>query len=162
MTPQILHLRAAEPRDFEAIRALRESVLDLPDARGASPERERFLRVANAHHLADIGDSAEFWIVAESGAGVIAWIHAGVRSDGAGAGGRDFVEIVMVFVLACERRHGIARALLLEVERLARARGIGLLRLVVHATNAGAIRLYEAIGYVAGHGMMEKRLSAPA
>jgi ribosomal protein S18 acetylase RimI-like enzyme len=158
----MFHLRAAEPRDFDAIRALRESVLDLPDAPVLSLDRERFLRVANAHHLADIADSAEFWVVAEGASGVIAWIHAGVRSDGAGAGTRDFVEIVMVFVLACERRHGIARALLLEVERLTRTRGIGLLRLVVHTSNAGAIRLYEAIGYVAGHGMMEKRLPAIA
>lgn len=158
----MLTLRSAERRDFEAIQSLRESFADLPDARGLTADRGRFLLAAAARHLHDIVDPSEFWIVAEAGAGVVAWIHAGVRSDGGAARVGDFVEIVMVFVLAGERRHGIAGALLAEVERLSRERGIGLLRLVVHATNVGAIRLYERIGYVAGHGMMEKRLPASA
>ena len=34
------------------------------------------------------------------------------------------------------------------------------MRLVVHATNRGAIRMYEDLGYFAGAGMMEKHLRA--
>lgn len=151
-------LRPAEAGDFEAIRGLRESAADLPDAAALAPDRQRFLLAARARHLLEIADPSEIWIVAETGAGVIAWLHAGVRSDGAAAAGRDFTEIVMVFVSAGERRHGVGRALLLDAERRSRARGVGLLRLVVHAANAGAVRLYEALGYVAGGGMMEKRL----
>lgn len=152
-------MRSALSRDFEAVRGLRESAADLPDALGGTAERVRFLRAATLQFGRDLADPGEFWIVAEAGAGVIAWIHAGVRSDGDGRHGPRFVEIVMVFVLASERRRGIARALLVEVERLARTRGIGLMRLVVHATNLGAIRMYEDLGYLARAGMMEKSLS---
>ena len=156
----MLHLRSAELRDFAAVRGLRESSADLPDALGDSAGRVRFLRAAAAVFASDIADPAEFWIVADAGAGVIAWSHAGVRSDGDGLHEPRFTEVAMVFVLASERRHGIARALLAEVERRSRGQGIGLLRLVVHATNAGAIALYEDLGYTAQNGMMEKLLGA--
>jgi ribosomal protein S18 acetylase RimI-like enzyme len=123
---------------------------------GATKGRIRFLRAAVAQFDIDIVDPLEFWIVADAGAGVVAWIHAGVRTDGSGQREPGFVEIVMVYVRASERRHGIARALLAEVERLALGKGILLLRLVVHATNTGAIRLYEDLGFLAKLGMMEK------
>jgi ribosomal protein S18 acetylase RimI-like enzyme len=63
-----------------------------------------------------------------------------------------------VYVDELHRRHGIAHELLALVETLARDAGIGTLRLVVHESNAGAVGLYEGLGYVAGHGMMEKRI----
>jgi ribosomal protein S18 acetylase RimI-like enzyme len=158
--PSVLHVRPAELRDFAAVRGLRESAADLPDALGGSLERVRFLEAAATVFAAGILDPEEFWIVADQGQGVIAWIHAGVRSDGDGVHGPRFTEVVMLYVLASERRHGIARALLAEVERRSRGRGIGLLRLVVHGSNAGAIHLYEELGYTAHGGMMEKRLGA--
>ena len=45
------------------------------------------------------------------------------------------------------RGRGVGRLLLEEVERRARARGSSKLTLEVHATNAGAMRLYRRFGF---------------
>jgi len=96
--------------------------------------------------------------------------------DGAAVGcaGLRFVEeelgeATRVYVAPAERRRGLARALMSEVERLAREHGIARLRLDTRADLVEARRLYEGLGYTevprfndsihAGH-WFEKRLGA--
>ncbi len=50
-------------------------------------------------------------------------------------------------VLPEQRGRGVGRLLLEEIERRARARGSSKLTLEVHATNEGAIRLYQRFGF---------------
>ena len=50
-------------------------------------------------------------------------------------------------VLPAHRGRGIGRLLLQEAERRARARGSSKLTLEVHASNEGAIRLYQRFGF---------------
>lgn len=59
----------------------------------------------------------------------------------------DEVEVLLVAVAAAVRRRGIARRLLEAA--LARAAGARRAHLEVRASNAGAIALYEALGFVA-------------
>lgn len=153
----ISSIRPAEARDFEIVRLLAKSASELPEALAGSAGRVRFLLEARARFGRSLADPREFWRVSEVDGAVVAWIHAGIRTDGA-MREPPFMEIVMLYVAEIHRRHGIAGGLMALVEALAVAAGIGTLRLVVHASNTTAISLYERLGYVAGHGMMEKLL----
>jgi len=56
-----------------------------------------------------------------------------------------------VDVAAACRRRGVATALLLELERVARARGIREAFVLTNASNEPAMRLYESLGGVREH-----------
>lgn len=62
--------------------------------------------------------------------------------------GSDIARLYSIAVDDAARGRGIASALLHAVERDARARGCGRLRLEVRQDNPGAIRLYEKLGYL--------------
>jgi acetyltransferase len=64
------------------------------------------------------------------------------------ANGRHRAEVQKVMVHPTHRRRGLAAALMAEVERVARARGVTLLFLDTSDSHAGARGLYEALGYV--------------
>lgn len=151
-------LRPAEARDFEIVRLLAQGASELPEAAAGSAPRVRFLDGARARFLRSLADPAEFWRVAEVNGAVVGWIHAGIREDGA-TRAPSFMEIVMLYVAQVHRRHGIARALMALVERLARGARVATLRLVVHGSNTGAVGLYTGLGFVAGQGLMEKHLA---
>jgi ribosomal protein S18 acetylase RimI-like enzyme len=59
----------------------------------------------------------------------------------------DIARLYSIAVDHAARGRGVASALLRAVERGARARGSARLRLEVRRDNAGAIRLYEKLGY---------------
>lgn len=61
--------------------------------------------------------------------------------------GQPLVNVHDVAVLASHRGRGIAEAMLVEVERIARERGACKLTLEVLSGNAAAMRLYERIGF---------------
>lgn len=63
---------------------------------------------------------------------------------------RRYTDIARLYSIAVAheaRGRGLGEALLAAVERAARARGCRRLRLEVRQDNAGAIRLYERLGY---------------
>ena len=64
------------------------------------------------------------------------------------ANGRHRAEVQKVMVHPMHRRRGLAAALMAEVERVARARGVTLLFLDTSDSHAGARGLYGALGYV--------------
>lgn len=59
--------------------------------------------------------------------------------------------IVTLDVAPAERRRGLARRLMEEIETQARAARCGLLLLHVSAENEGAVRFYERMGFVRTH-----------
>lgn len=61
--------------------------------------------------------------------------------------GRPLVNVHDVAVLASHRGRGIAEAMLVEVERIARERGACKLTLEVLSGNGPAMRLYQRIGF---------------
>lgn len=60
---------------------------------------------------------------------------------------KPLVNVHDVAVLASHRGRGIAEQMLLEAERVARERGAVKMTLEVLSGNAGAVRLYERIGF---------------
>ena len=63
-------------------------------------------------------------------------------------------EVKRVYVRPGERRSGVARAIMHELEQLARAAGFNEIWLETGLPQAGALRLYESLGYtrIAGFG----------
>lgn len=59
----------------------------------------------------------------------------------------DIARLYSIAVADAARGRGLGEALVHAVERAARARGCQRLRLEVRQDNAGAIRLYERLGY---------------
>jgi len=53
-----------------------------------------------------------------------------------------------LFIAPWARGHGVARALVMAVERRARENGFAVLNLDVRATQQAAIRLYESLGFI--------------
>ncbi len=58
------------------------------------------------------------------------------------------VQMTTNFVAPWARGHGVARALLQKVEEIARDKGYAVINLDVRSTMAGAVALYESMGYV--------------
>ncbi len=58
------------------------------------------------------------------------------------------VNLTTNFVAPWGRKHGLARLLLAEVEKKARAEGYAVINLDVRETHEGAIKLYESMGYI--------------
>jgi ribosomal protein S18 acetylase RimI-like enzyme len=66
-----------------------------------------------------------------------------------------------LFVTPRHRRLGVARALLREIARVARARKVAVVSLATHQTNARAKALYESEGYVEDIGFAHYDLTVP-
>ncbi len=63
------------------------------------------------------------------------------------SGDEPYAELTDLFVAAPFRRRGVARALIAEVERMARAGGAADVIILTGFDNAGAQALYRALGY---------------
>ena len=59
----------------------------------------------------------------------------------------DEAGITNVSVFPEDRRHGVAKALMQELDRFCRTSNMAFLTLEVRASNAGAIALYEKLGF---------------
>lgn len=77
---------------------------------------------------------------------------------GLSRGGMRRCLVEAVRVAAALRGCGIGAALMAEVERLARARGCGLLQLTSDQRRSDAHRFYARLGYVASHVGMKREL----
>lgn len=75
--------------------------------------------------------------------GDVAIGHAALRPYG------NALEVKRVFVAADARGRGLAARLMMEMEDIARERGIGTLLLQTGGLQIAAIRLYERLGYTA-------------
>ena len=61
----------------------------------------------------------------------------------------DFANLDLLAVAVRDRRHGIGRRLVLWLEKVARTAGIAQVFVQVRKTNAGAVRFYETLGFLA-------------
>jgi ribosomal protein S18 acetylase RimI-like enzyme len=66
--------------------------------------------------------------------------------------------IFLLYVAPNHRRRGIGKALMLQAEAWARARGDGKIGLQVFASNVAAIELYQSLGYGVQSLTLEKKL----
>lgn len=73
-----------------------------------------------------------------------------------------YAEVTELFIEAGHRRHGLARQLMAEAERIAAARGCTLMHVNVWHDNAEAQAFYRATGYEAIEGGFEKHLGVRA
>jgi len=124
-------LRKAETKDYEAINALATELIASPADRRASFEAT----LASPDH--DV-------IVAELDGAVVGYAHLMTYQDlshGALAG-----ELLGLVVREDMRRQGIAAALMREIIRLARERGVGELHINTEQDNELAQRLYRSMG----------------
>ena len=74
-------------------------------------------------------------------------------------GDEPYAELTDIYVDAPFRRQGVARALIVHVEAVARAAGAGGLVIITDFDNAGAQAAYRASGYANWALAMEKRFS---
>jgi ribosomal-protein-alanine N-acetyltransferase len=80
------------------------------------------------------------FLVAENESGIVGYIIADVRRRNEG-------HLISIAVREDERRQGIARSLIGEVDSRFMALGVKVVRLEVRANNAPAINLYHSVGY---------------
>lgn len=132
-TMAAITIRSARLSDAAAISSLTAQLgYDLPESDATS----RLSRL--------LSDGRHDFLVAESGALVVGWLHAAVV---------EYIEVgafVIVGGLVVDRAHrgqGIGRMLMAEAEGWARAQGCSLVRLWSTSARTAAHRFYEALGY---------------
>jgi ribosomal-protein-alanine N-acetyltransferase len=131
MTCHVIY-RPYNPEDFDPLYALEERCFEPPSRFG-----RRYMRLLVGRA------NAATWIAEEDGR---LWGFAIVEWSECRCGVTAYIQTIEV---APEMRgRGVGGALLGSIEGSARAAGAGLIWLHVEAANAGAIRLYEAQGYV--------------
>jgi len=124
-------LRAASPADYDTVNHLMTELMEVEADRRAS-------------FAATLASSAHDLVLAEMGGAVVGLAHLMTYEDlshGAPAG-----ELLGLVVHDGYRGRGIGRALLGEVCRLARQRGVGELHINTELDNLPAQRLYKSIG----------------
>jgi ribosomal protein S18 acetylase RimI-like enzyme len=125
--------RSYAPADFHELYAI-EEVCFQPPLRFP----RRYIR-----RLVDSVDDVVTWVAEEDGK-IAGFAIADFGSDNDGL----FAYIQTIEVLPERRGRGVGNELLRRIEESARGRGAGAIWLHVESQNAGAIRLYEAHGYV--------------
>jgi ribosomal-protein-alanine N-acetyltransferase len=123
--------RLYKPEDFDALYALEELCFEPPSRFG-----RRYMRMLVSRA------NAAAWIAEEDGR---LWGFAIVEWAEERRGVTAYIQTIEVAPEA--RSRGVGGALLGSIESSARAAGARLIWLHVDATNAAAIRLYEAQGY---------------
>jgi ribosomal protein S18 acetylase RimI-like enzyme len=144
-------VRIARPEDAGRISALWRTFLRDTGVDNGEPLPAR-------HFRGLLGKPDQLWIVAGTAGTVCGFARARLSTDDDGVKVDPYVEIMTLVVARPHRRHGLGRALVRAVEKWARSRRAGALRLVVHDSNAGAISLYERSGFTTWMRMMECRL----
>jgi RimJ/RimL family protein N-acetyltransferase len=138
-----VRIRAAGPRDAEALVALAEAVASEPEGWLVTDggwrsvrEEKRYLRAIRASGHAAV-------LVAEGKAGIVGRLS--IARDVHPACGH--VADVGLMVAREQRRQGIGLALLLAAEEWARAAAVTKIELHVFPHNTAALALYERAGY---------------
>lgn len=142
-----MHIRRLTPADATAFQALRLAALkDTPSAFGSSYEEEKdFPASVIEGRLAEKSDRGPFGAFeGETLVGLVALGRESMQKLAHKA------VIWGMYVKPEARGKGVARALLLEALSLARSvPEVKQVNLCVNASNAGAIRLYESVGFKA-------------
>jgi ribosomal-protein-alanine N-acetyltransferase len=127
-----VNYRLYNTQDFEELYAIEEVCFEAPQRFGRKYMRQ----------LVESPESAT-WIAEHDGT------MAGFAiADWAEETGENVAYIQTIEVLPDERGHGVGGELLERIETSAKAANAGLIWLHVEEGNAGAIRLYEAHGYL--------------
>jgi ribosomal protein S18 acetylase RimI-like enzyme len=121
-------IRRATPADLDALLALERQAFTT----------DHLSRRQYRHHI--VSESARV-LVAVDGSGLLGKAVLFLR------GNTDIARLYSIAVAHVARGRGVGEALVRAVERTARALGRRRLRLEVRQDNAGAIRLYERLGY---------------
>jgi ribosomal protein S18 acetylase RimI-like enzyme len=138
---QRLRLEVVSPSDVRAVSALHAFMDDIASRYYGRPATEEEIRAGLRDYPSDdLQPPRGVLVVAHRPDAVMGC--AGLRFVDAELG-----EVTRVYVAPSARRRGVARALMTEVERRARERGIRYLRLDTRADLVEARRLYERIGY---------------
>jgi GNAT superfamily N-acetyltransferase len=114
-------------------------------------EPDAWAALEHALHVALSSDHGVTRLVAELDGAVVgsaALYEPGAEAYGDLASGADWPEVRLVAVDPAVRGRGIARALVTECIRRARAAGAGWLGLHTSRTMSAAKRLYESMGFV--------------
>jgi ribosomal protein S18 acetylase RimI-like enzyme len=135
---RIVQLPPSDPRAIAALHAFMEDVVSSYQGRPATEEDVREgLREFPSDDLQPPGG---LFLVALRGEEVLGC--GGLRFLAGGLG-----EVTRVHVVETERRRGLARRLMAEIERRAREHGVRELRLDTRPDLVAARALYERIGY---------------
>jgi len=121
-------IRRATPADLEALLALERQAFTT----------DHLSRRQYRHH---IGSESARVLVAVDSSGLLGKAVLFLRSN------TDIARLYSLAVAHTARGRGVGEALVRAVERAAQAHGCTRLRLEVRQDNAGAIRLYERLGY---------------
>jgi ribosomal protein S18 acetylase RimI-like enzyme len=88
------------------------------------------------------------FLTAQSGSEIAGYVLASIEEHGDDLLAAPFVTVEFVEVFPKFRRQGIARALMAEMETLAKRRGVVNLDLLVWDANASAKSLFQSLGYI--------------
>ena len=91
--------------------------------------------------LPELTNALRLWLVAVSGDSVLGYVGSQTVMDES--------DMMNLAVAPACRRQGIARALITALMKALQKKGSGSLTLEVRASNAGAIALYESMGFLA-------------
>ena len=91
--------------------------------------------------LPELTNALSLWLVAVSGDSVLGYVGGQTVMDES--------DMMNLAVAPACRRQGIARALITALMKALQKKGSGSLTLEVRASNAGAIALYESMGFLA-------------
>lgn len=91
--------------------------------------------------LPELTNALSLWLVAVSGDSVLGYVGSQTVMDES--------DMMNLAVAPQCRRQGIARALITALMKALQKKGSGSLTLEVRASNAGAIALYESMGFLA-------------
>ena len=91
--------------------------------------------------LPELTNALSLWLVAVSGDSVLGYVGSQTVMDES--------DMMNLAVAPACRRQGIARALMTALTKALQKKGNGSLTLEVRASNAGAIALYESMGFLA-------------
>ena len=147
-------IRQLTEGDAPAYRALRLHLLQVsPESYGTTYEEAAARPLAQtverlrAQQDPAVGFTLGAFVAGAAGAGELVGMATLLRQDGAKSSHR--AEVVAVGVAAAARGQGIGRALMLALlDRARRCDGLEQLLLAVTTTNAAALGLYRALGFV--------------
>lgn len=146
---------AFEVREYEArdAAALEECFVELQESERALDPLLREGRGAAEEYLAHMfsrcAETEGKVFVAEAGGRVVGFVSvwAKIRSRAVEEVDYEYAYVSDLVVLGAHRGLGLGRGLLRRAEEHAAQRGARLLRIAVYATNVGARRLYEGLGF---------------
>jgi len=141
-------VRPARPRDLDAVVALRVALLrEHPDHPIYGRLRTEIDRRARELFAAQLRSTSETIFLAELASDVVGIIRCVESAGSPLLEPARYAYVSSAYVRPESRRRGVLRALVAEVERWCRARGLDQMRLHNVAGSAAAERAWDALGF---------------